>query len=38
VLYMMMLICRRSLSLELHCGVYDDVDVQEESVVGAALC
>jgi hypothetical protein len=36
VLNMMMLICRRSLSLELHCGVHDDVVVQEKPVVGAA--
>jgi hypothetical protein len=24
--------------LELHCVEYDDVDMQEEPVVGAALC
>jgi hypothetical protein len=32
----MMMMCRRSLVLELHCGVYDDVDVQEGPVAGAA--
>jgi hypothetical protein len=35
---MMMLLCRRSLLLVLHCGEYDDVGVQEKPVVGAALC
>jgi hypothetical protein len=29
VLNMMMLLCRRSLLLELHCVEYDDVDMQE---------
>jgi hypothetical protein len=38
VLNMMMLVCRRSLLLELHCVAYDDVVMQEEPVVGAALC
>jgi hypothetical protein len=33
-----MLICRRSLLLGLHCFDYDDVVVLEEPVVGAALC
>jgi hypothetical protein len=35
---MMMLLCRRSLLLELHGGEYDDVVVQEKPVVGAAWC
>jgi hypothetical protein len=34
----MMMMCRRSLVLELHDIEYDDVVVQEEPVVGAALC
>jgi hypothetical protein len=37
VLNMMMLVCRRSLLLELHCVEYDEVDMQEEPVVRAAL-
>jgi hypothetical protein len=38
VVNMMMLLCRRSLLLELHGVEYDDVDVQEKPVVRAALC